>query len=77
LLQNALQRCPPRCPFFYSLQIHWLSRLQVFGLVSIVAAQSSSSVPAAQVTHVVTVHNNASATNGTSVFVPVSYFLSP
>ncbi|KAJ7818174.1 hypothetical protein B0H14DRAFT_3474016 [Mycena olivaceomarginata] len=44
--------------------------LAVFGLVSIVAAQSSSSVPAAQVTHVVTVHNNASATNGTSVFVP-------
>ncbi|KAJ6497691.1 Le.flp1-like protein [Mycena sanguinolenta] len=45
--------------------------LAVSALVSLVAAQSSTTTSAATVvTHVVTVANNQSATNGTSVFTP-------
>ncbi|KAF7351148.1 hypothetical protein MSAN_01677300 [Mycena sanguinolenta] len=44
--------------------------LAVSALVSLVATQSSTSAAAATVTHVVTVANNQSATNGTNVFTP-------
>ncbi|KAF8178622.1 hypothetical protein K438DRAFT_1977855 [Mycena galopus ATCC 62051] len=49
--------------------------LAVFGLVSLVAGQSASasasaSASPALVTHVITVANNQSATNGTNVFTP-------
>ncbi|KAJ7244133.1 hypothetical protein B0H12DRAFT_1236181 [Mycena haematopus] len=41
-----------------------------FTLVALVAAQSSTSLAPAQITHVITVSNNQSATNGTNVFSP-------
>ncbi|KAJ7668642.1 hypothetical protein DFH06DRAFT_1321878 [Mycena polygramma] len=45
--------------------------LAVFGLVSCVAAQSSSaSAAGAKATHIVTVANNLTATNGSAVFTP-------
>ncbi|KAF7324319.1 hypothetical protein MVEN_02648600 [Mycena venus] len=44
--------------------------LAVFGLVGLVAGQSSTSLAPAQITHVITVRNNLTATNGTAVFDP-------
>ncbi|KAJ7928418.1 hypothetical protein B0H13DRAFT_1967157 [Mycena leptocephala] len=49
----------------------------VFGLVSLVAGQSSTSLAPAQITHVITVSNNQSATNGTTVFSPVLHLRLP
>ncbi|KAK7057555.1 hypothetical protein R3P38DRAFT_2680375 [Favolaschia claudopus] len=44
--------------------------LTISALAGFVAGQSSVSLSPAQVTHVVTVANNASATNGSAVFTP-------
>nr|GAT44431.1 predicted protein [Mycena chlorophos] len=44
--------------------------LAVSALAASVAAQSHTSLSPAQITHVITVANNASATNGSNVFTP-------